>query len=78
MQKSLYGERACEVVYSVGERLTGFHEQLVAPVSHSPKKLRTLEGAIAEEITQINEKDKKGKPNNTIEEQMIESTIIVD
>ena len=50
----------------------------MAPVSHSPKKLRTLEGAIAEEITQINEKDKKGKPNNTIEEQMIESTIIVD
>ena len=32
VQKSLYGERACEVVYSVGERLAGFHEQLVAPV----------------------------------------------
>lgn len=53
-------------------------EQLVAPVSHSPKKPKTLEGAIAEEISQQNAKDKIGKLGNTIEEQMIESTIVVD
>lgn len=50
----------------------------MAPVSHSPKKPKTVEGAIAEEITKNDARDKRGKLGNTIEEQMIESTIIVD
>lgn len=50
----------------------------MAPVSHSPKKPKTIEGAIAEEIAQNDARDRRGKLGNTIEEQMIKSTIIVD